>query len=75
MFCFTEKRYYNLRYKFLLKIHLAESKTYGTNTLFFKASILWNTLLNKYKLANSISSFKNLIKSWNGESCNCSIRF
>ena len=74
MFCFKEE-HYNLRNKFLLKIPLAKSKTYGTNALFFKASILWNTLPNKYKLANSISSFKNLIKSWKGESCNCSICF
>ena len=67
----TKEQKYNLRTKFLLRIPEVKSKTYGTNSLLFKASIIWNTLSNKYKVVNSISTLKNLIKSWDGASCTC----
>ena len=72
IFCF-KKQHYNLRNKLLLKIPAVKSKTYGTNSLFFKASIIWNTLPNEYKTAKSIPIFKTLIKSWKGDSCSCFI--
>ena len=72
LFEIKEQRH-NLRNKFLLKIPPSKSKTYGTNSLLFRASIIWNTLPNKYKIASSISEFKSLIKSWDGDSCKCFI--
>ena len=68
-----KERHYSLRNKFILRIPEAESKTHGTNSLFFKASIIWNSLPNKYKVAPSITIFKKLIKSWSDDSCSCFI--
>ena len=56
-------RPYNLRGKMLLRIPPAKTTTYGTNSLFFKASLLWNSLPNKFKSANSVSVFKKNIKN------------
>ena len=64
---------YNLRNKLLLKIPEANSITYGTNSILFKASIILNSLSNEYKMAKSISEFKNGIKLWKGVSCSCFI--
>ena len=37
---------------------------------FFRPKI-WNTLPVNIKTAENLNAFKNLIKSWNGVSCNC----
>ena len=62
---------YNLRNQKLLQIPPARTITYGTNSLIFKASILWNTLPNEYKTAKSVNIFKTNIKKWSGSSCHC----
>ena len=64
---------YNLRGKLLLRLPTARTVTYGTNSLIFKASILWNCLPNKFKSSESVSLFKNIIKKWDGNSCTCTI--
>ena len=64
---------YNLRGEKLLQIPPAKTITYGTNSLFFKASILWNSLPNEYKTANSLNEFKTAIRLWEGTSCSCLI--
>ena len=62
---------YNLRGQLLIKLPSARSNTYGTNSLLFKSSILWNTLPNEYKIPNSSQIFKEKIKEWNGSACTC----
>ena len=64
-------RPYNLRNQMLLKIPPVKTITYGTNSLIFKASLLWNSLPNEYKEAKSINIFKQKIKQWSGNSCRC----
>ena len=49
---------YNLRQKPILKILPARTKTYGTNSLAFKASILWNSLPYKYKISQTSNILK-----------------
>ena len=64
-------RPYDLRGKLQLKIPPARTKTYGTNSLVFKASILWNSLPNEYKLSETTDIFKSRIKKWSGDTCHC----
>ncbi len=66
-------RPYDLRGQLLLKIPPARTKTYGINSLIFKASILWNTLPNEYKQSQTVAIFKLKIKKWLGSSCHCYI--
>ena len=68
-----KNRPYHLRGHSLLKLPSAKTTTHGTNSLIFKASLLWNSLPNKYKDEKSIDVFKNNIKNWLGSSCTCSI--
>ena len=54
-------RPYNLRNQMLLQIPAVKTITYDTNSIIFKASLLWNSLPNEYQK----------IKQWSGNSCRC----
>ena len=62
---------YNLRNKVILALPPTRSKTFGTNSINFKSSIIWNTLPNEIKLSPNIRIFKNNIKNWYCENCTC----
>ena len=62
---------YNLRNKMLINLPKAESTTFGTNSLVFKGSLIWNTLPNNIKNSPTQSIFRKKIKTWNGENCTC----
>ena len=47
--------------------------TLGTNSLKSYDPKIWNTVPFNTKTAENLSAFKNLIKKWNGASCNCII--
>ena len=47
------------------KYGLKSFRNYGTK--------IWNLLPNNCKSAVSLADFKNMIKSWNGPSCKCSV--
>jgi len=64
---------YNLRNKMLINLPKAESTTFGTNSLAFKGSLIWNTLPNFIKASPTQSIFLKRIKTWNGENCTCKI--
>ena len=56
---FPEKEIsYNLRRKFLLELPETNSVTYGTNSLHFKACLIWNSLPNGTKICDNLNSFK-----------------
>ena len=57
----------------LVNLPKAVSTTYGTNSLAFKGSLIWNTLPNFIKDSPSLTVFLNRIKEWNGENCTCNI--
>ena len=63
----------NLRGQLLVKLPPCKTVTYGTNSLVFNASIMWNALPNKFKCLQSVSLFKNHIKEWEGSSCTCNL--
>ena len=64
---------YNLRNDNLLILPSARSSRYGTDTLSFKGSLLWNNVPSEYKNTNDFNRFKNKIKSWNPSTCSCKI--
>ena len=70
IFCFKNVPY-NLRATSLVKLPSARTVTYGTNSLQFKASLIWNGLPNDIKSCENVIAFKRKIKLWNGESCSC----
>ena len=49
----------------------ARTKNFGIETTPFIGHKLWHMLPNDIKTANSLAVFKNRIKSWKGEKCNC----
>ena len=62
---------YNLRRKFLLELPEAHSVTYGTNSLHYKACLIWNSLPNDIVNSDSLNSFKLKIKEWKCDTCSC----
>ena len=70
LFCY-KKCSYNLRGQLLVKLPSTRTVTYGTNSLLFRASIIWNKLPNKFKELCSANLFKKKIKEWKGDLCTC----
>ena len=64
---------YDFRIKILCKLPPAIPQRFGTNSLKFKGSLLWNSLSDDIKTAKSLAIFKQKIKSWNGTHCTCNI--
>ena len=67
------RRVYNLRSGSLLKLPTVKTTTYGTSSLAFRDSILWNSLPNTIKDPSCVNKFKILIKEWKGENANLKI--
>jgi hypothetical protein len=47
------------------------TKTFGSNSLVFRGSLLWNSLPNSLKSIKSPKVFKSQIKNWTGQTCTC----
>ena len=62
---------YNLRSGSLPMLPQAKTTTYGTSSLTFRGSILWNSLPDAIKSSPSVVYFKKSIKEWKGENCTC----
>ena len=54
-----------------LNIHRRNQVTFGTKSLKFYGPKIWNALPVNIKSAENLNAFKELIKKWNGVSCNC----
>ena len=64
---------YNLRNKMLVNLPKALSTTFGTNSLVFKGSLIWNTLPTHIKCSPTLSIFLERVKNWNGDNCTCKL--
>ena len=62
---------YNLRHGNDSQLPKVHTTTYGIETISFLGNRLWSTLPNIFKQASTLPIFKNHIKCWKGESCNC----
>ena len=65
--------YYNLRNKHMLTLPPTRTTTFGTRSVSFKGSLIWNTIPSSLKDAKSTAIFKNEIKKWQGTECSCKI--
>ena len=71
---FVEKNsLYQLRKGSQLKIPPARTIKFGSNSVFFRGSILWNSLPTILKTAPSLNLFKDSIIKWQGDNCTCRI--
>ena len=66
-----ENRVTRDRYKLNLDIPRRNQVTFGAKSLKFHGPKIWNALLVNIKTPENLNAFKNLIKKWNGISCNC----
>ena len=64
---------YDFRIKILCELPPARSQRFGTNSLIFKGSLLWNSLSDDTKTSQSLAIFKQKIRSWDGAHCTCNI--
>ena len=53
--------------------HHANGVTYGQNSLRFLGPKIWNSLPESVKDAQTLNIFKNLLSTWDGESCDCNM--
>ena len=64
---------YTLRNRNALRIPPARSTYYGTNSIHFRACLLWNMLPNSLKESQSLLEFKYKIKRIRKIDCSCII--
>ena len=71
---FTHKEIpYNLRKGQVLSLPPARSTYYGTNSVHFWGSLIWNNLPNYIKSSRSVCQFKNNINNFKDIDCGCLI--
>ena len=71
---FTHKEIpYNLRKGQVLSLPPARSTYYGTNSVHFRGSLIWNNLPSYIKSSRSVCEFKNNIKNFRNIDCSCLI--
>jgi hypothetical protein len=62
---------YCFRYDNITEIPSVRTTRYGLKSFRYTAAKLWNQLPNHFRTQTSFNQFKNLINSWNGNSCHC----
>ena len=60
---------YCFRYDNITEIPSVRTTRYGLKSFRYAAAKLWNELPNHFRTQTSFNQFKNLINSWNGNSC------
>ena len=62
---------YCFRYDNITEIPSVRTTRYGPKSFRYAAAKLWNELPNHFRTQTSFNQFKNLINSWNDNSCRC----
>ena len=57
---------YNLRYSNIVDIPRMRTSTYGKNSFKYAAAV-------DFRKISNFNQFKNILKSWNGNVCKCSV--
>ena len=69
---FTHKKVpYNLRKGQVFSLPLVRSIYYGTNSMHFRGSLIWNSLPGYIKFSRSVCEFKNEIENFINIDCGC----
>ena len=61
--------HYSSRRPLNLFVPRINQTTYGLRSFRYQGTVLWNSLPEEIKTASNLSSFKKLIKSWEGPHC------
>jgi len=64
---------YNFRCSNIVAIPTVPASTSGKNSFKFAAFVLWNDLPDDFRKNSNFNQFKNILKSWNGNVCKCSV--
>ena len=64
---------YDLRDNSLLERPAARLTNYGLKSFKSYGAKIWNLLPATYKMGVSFDTFKNMIKTWSGPTCKCSV--
>ena len=65
--------HYSFRYVNSIDIPRVNTATYGKKSFRFEAAQVWNSLPNELRSATDIDVFRELIKTWSGPKCKCSM--
>ena len=72
LLCFKQhNNSYSFRYCNTLSLPHFNTITYGKNSFAYKASSLWNSLPNEFRMETNFSAFKNLVYNFMSDTCNC----
>ena len=52
-----------------------KTHTFGTHSLTFRGSLLWNALRGDIKNCKNTAAFKKKIKTWKGANCSCKLSY
>ena len=66
---------YDLRRSTLLKLPTVLTTKFGTKSLIFRGSLLWNSLPNNFKNNTNGVDFKEALLNWKGDDCTCHLCF
>ena len=61
-------------YSNIVNIPRVRTTNYGKKNSFkYTAAVLWNDLPDNFRKISNFNQFKNILKSWNGNDCKCSV--
>ena len=63
----------SMRNPYDLKHHRPNQVTFGSNSLRSLGPQVWNSLSNEIKSAETLKTFKQIMKQWNGIQCTCNV--
>ena len=63
--------YYNLRNDNHLQLPTVMTTRYGTENIMYRGDLLWSFIPKERKSSSILHEFKEHIKLWNGNICNC----
>ena len=64
---------FNLRNSNLLALPPANTVQYGTNSVFFRGALLWNTLPKEVTVCEKLTKFKGKLSSLGDLNCSCKL--
>ena len=64
---------YHFRYLNIVDIPRVRTTTYCKYSFKYTAAVLWNDLPDDFRKISDFNQFKNILKSWNGYDCKCSV--
>ena len=62
---------YNLRNANTFSLPMIHTVNHGTETIRYRGQRIWHSLPQEIKNSKSVEQFKNSIKSWKSEACDC----